>query len=220
MPKQRTPAADNKFYRQIGTHGWRDSDYFTFSAISAPFRRWMADRIDIARADILSIGCGAGELEIVLATEGHRVVGLDISHHMLKRAMQLGLERTAEADARFLPFEWDCFDLVIYPESIGHVPLIDVFNEARRVLRPGGQVWVTTYSGDLETHPKYRKYKLDDLAAAFGETGFRLAEHRFLNAKRNSIADGPSYEKSTLLYVAAVKEDAPLLPAPRRRSRR
>jgi ubiquinone/menaquinone biosynthesis C-methylase UbiE len=219
MPKQRTPAADNKFYRQIGTHGWRDSDYFTFSAISAPFRRWMAERIEKSKADILSIGCGAGELEIHLATDGHRVVGLDISHHMLKRAMQLGLQRTTEADARFLPFEWDCFDLVIFPESIGHVPLDDVFREARRVLRPGGQVWVTTYSGDLETHPRYRKYKLADLASSFDETGFRVAEHRFLNAKRNSIADGLSYEKSTLLYIAAVKEDAPK-PAPGRRGKR
>ena len=195
-----TPA---HFYRRIGTHGWRSSNYFTYGALSPAFRHWFGAALGAAPLDLLSIGCGNGELETYLAALSHRVVGLDLSHPMLKRAARAGLDRVVEADARTLPFAAASFDAAIFPESIGHLALRDVFAEARRVLRRRGALIVTTYASHLGVHSQYRRYRFADMAPALVETGFTIAEQRYLAAKQNSVTEVPSDAKATLIYLKA-----------------
>ncbi|MBZ5523626.1 MAG: hypothetical protein LAP21_15440, partial [Acidobacteriia bacterium] len=76
MQKQaKAPSAGSRFYRQIGAHGWCESDWFTYSSSSSPLRRWIADQIGAPPSLILSVGCGSGELESHLGKLGHRMVG-------------------------------------------------------------------------------------------------------------------------------------------------
>ncbi|HVA14234.1 MAG TPA: class I SAM-dependent methyltransferase [Stellaceae bacterium] len=192
-----------KFYRRIGSEGWRDSNYFTYSSSSPAFRRWLAAALGDAPARILSIGCGNGELESYLHAAGHRLVGIDLSHPMLKRAGRAGMDHPVEADARFLPFASASFEVVIYPESLGHLPLAETFGEARRVLRRRGRLLVTTYASHMGVHAHYRKYRFDQMEEALVDSGFRVDEQRFLAAKQKSVADAPSDAKATLLYVKA-----------------
>jgi SAM-dependent methyltransferase len=196
-------ASSARFYRHIGTHGWRDSNYFTYSSLSPAFRCWLAAELGAEPLDMLSIGCGNGELERQLAAAGHRLVGLDLSHPMLKRAMRAGLDTAVEADARALPFAARSFDTVIFPESIGHLALPEVFAEASRALRPGGTLIVTTYSSHTGVHPQYRKYGLDEMATALIEIGFAVEEQRYLAARPNVVVDASSDAKATLLYLKA-----------------
>jgi len=199
--KRASPA---RFYRDIGSKGWNKSNYFTYSSSSPAFRRWLAAELGDKPRDILSIGCGNGELEIYLIALGHRLTGLDPAHPMLKRAARSGLTRPVEADARFLPFAPASFDVVIFPESIGHVPLPEVFAEAKRVLKKRGALIVTTYASHVGVHAHYRKYRFADMTPAAEEAGFTVAAQRYLAAKRNSIDDAPSDAKATLLYFKAV----------------
>jgi len=192
-----------KFYRRIGSKGWRQSDYFTYSSSSPAFRLWLARELGTRPARILSIGCGNGELEGSLAAYGHRLFGMDLSHPMLLRAARNGVDFPIEGDARYLPFAPASFDVVIYPESIGHLVLAEAFAEARRVLRPRGRVIVTTYASHMGAHPRFKRYRFDQMEEALTNTGFDVDEQRFLAAKRNSIADADSDAKSTLLYVKA-----------------
>src|SRR5712691_5788319 len=104
MPKDQNASAPSRIYRQIGAHGWRESDYFTFSVRSPVLRRWIAGQLPATRMDILSVGCGTGEVENHLSELGHQVVGLDLSRPMLQRASRNGLGLPVQADARFLPF--------------------------------------------------------------------------------------------------------------------
>jgi len=199
----RQAAGLDKFYRRIGTQGWRESRYFTFSVRSPALRHWLAAQLPARSAALLSIGCGRGELEHHLSDLRHRVVGLDVSHQMLQSAQRRGLDRLVRADARALPFAAASFDVVIFPESIGHLALAEVFREAKRVLKERGRLLITTYASAVGVHPRYRKFAPADIADALGEAGFRLEERRFLKAKRNAVVEVPSDDGAELLYLSS-----------------
>src|SRR5215469_17312122 len=135
----------SKFFSKIGTQGWRDSGYDTFTYDSPALRRWVASQLTAKGSEILSIGCGAGELEHELAALGHAVIGLDLSAAMLKRARRKGLSHLVAANAGRLPFDGAQFDAVMIIESIGYLALDQVFRESRRVLRRRGRLLITTY---------------------------------------------------------------------------
>ena len=213
--KKASPA---RFYRSIGDKGWSNSNYFTYSSSSPAFRRWLLGELGERARDILSVGCGNGELEAYLIAEGHRLTGLDPAQPMLKRAARNGLKRGVGGDARALPFADASFDIVIFPESIGHVPLPEVFGEAARVLKNRGALIVTTYASHVGVHSHYRKYRFADLAPAAEAAGLEVAAQRFLAAKRHSIDDAPSDAKATLLYFRAIAGAA--APAAKRRPAR
>jgi SAM-dependent methyltransferase len=198
--KRASPA---RFYRSIGDKGWNKSNYFTYSSSSPAFREWLLAELGDKPRDILSIGCGNGELETYLIDEGHRLTGLDPAHPMLKRAARNGLKRGVGGDARALPFAAASFDIVIFPESIGHVPLPEVFAESKRVLKKRGSLIVTTYASHVGVHAHYRKYRFAEMAAAADAAGLAVTAQRFLAAKRNSIDEATNDAKATLLYFRA-----------------
>jgi ubiquinone/menaquinone biosynthesis C-methylase UbiE len=196
-------SARSAFYRGIGAKGWRKSGYTTVSFLSPAFRQWIAAQLPAKRRKVLSIGCGAGELESHLAESGHRVVGLDLSHAMLKRASRNGIELLVQADARFLPFGPGQFDVVLIPESIGHLDLDEAFGEARRVSKKRGRLLITTYAAHVETHSRYRRWGMDEIAGRLIAGGFRIAEQRYLEVKRNSVRDVTAEKQATLLYLSS-----------------
>jgi ubiquinone/menaquinone biosynthesis C-methylase UbiE len=122
---------------------------------------------------------------------------------MLKRAARNGMKRGVCGDARALPFAEASFDIVIFPESIGHVPLPEVFAETKRVLKKRGALIVTTYASHVGVHSHYRKYRFADLAPAAEAAGLAVEAQIFLAAKRHSIEEAPSDAKATLLYFRA-----------------
>ena len=207
MENKRKTFAAKKFYRRVGAHGWRGSDYFTFSARSSTVRHWIASQLPTKRKKILSIGCGGGEMENHLIDLGHFVVGLDLSDQMLKRASRRGVDPLVQADARALPFRSGSFDFVMFLESIGHLQLNPAFQEARRVLRKRGRLLITPYPKHLKTHACYRKFAMDEITEPLIDAGFRINKHRMLDAKRNRIMEVPSIGQSTLLYISSTTQD-------------
>ena len=69
------------------------------------------------------------------------------------------------------------------------------------MLRKRGRLVITTYSGTVKLHAAYQRVGLAEITAALAAAGLRVAEHRFLAAKRTSVTTVPSDEGSTLLYV-------------------
>ena len=95
----------------------------------------------------LDLGCGDGRLTLEL--RAREIVGADVSRVALDRARPRVGERDIElvelTPGAVLPFEDGRFDLVLMAETIEHV--VDVqslLSEVRRVLRPGGELAVTT----------------------------------------------------------------------------
>lgn len=207
MPKEQKSSARSKFYTQIGARGWRRSGYDTFTYDSPFFRRWIASQLAAESITMLSVGCGSGELEDHLTELGHAVVGLDLSHPMLKRASRKGLKMLVEADARRLPFGAVRFDLVMIMESIGYLDLDEVFKEARRVLKNGGRLLITTYGAGVNAHARYRKWAMDEIVNRLIAAGFRIDEQRYLDVKKKSVRDAPSDDRANLLYLSSSVEN-------------
>jgi hypothetical protein len=101
-----------------------------------------------AGKDVVDVGCGGGALVRDLAALGARPVGIEISEEQLSAARA----RDDGSGARFLvgraealPLEDGSADVVVFMRSLHHVPVEHLeagLREARRVLRPGGAVYV------------------------------------------------------------------------------
>lgn len=91
---------------------------------------------------ILELGSGAGDVAAQLAERGGRVVGIDFAANMVEVASSRFPTLQFEvADAEALPFEDDEFDVVVSCYTAHHFARPGrVFDEARRVLKPGGRI--------------------------------------------------------------------------------
>lgn len=95
----------------------------------------------------LDIGCGTAELAMRLARRGWATFGLDLCEPMLLRAKAKinghQAVHLAAGDSEHLPFPDAAFDIVICANSFHHYPNQQaVVCEMRRVLRPGGKVFI------------------------------------------------------------------------------
>lgn len=93
--------------------------------------------------EVLDVGCGAGRHLRALRARGLSAFGIDLSAVLLHDAPRA----VARADMRRLPFPDDRFDLVAcffttfgYFDS--HAEDFDVLRELRRVVRPGGLLFL------------------------------------------------------------------------------
>lgn len=125
---------------------------------------WIFEQCEIKSGmKILELGCGNGSLWVDNYDKIPRDVSItlsDISSGMLRDARRAITEinprdkrfQFVEADASMIPFEDDCFDMVIANHVLFYVDDIDkMCKEVQRVLGDGGRFVCSTYS---ENHMK------------------------------------------------------------------
>ena len=93
-------------------------------------------------ADILDLGCGAGDLVKVMRDQGYSGYGCDLSFKegaFTNELIDLGyLQKMSEDDYR-LPLDDESFDFVTSDQVFEHIQNHDfAVSEIKRVLRPGG----------------------------------------------------------------------------------
>jgi SAM-dependent methyltransferase len=100
---------------------------------------------DLRGRDVLDLGCGTGELTVLLARGGARVTGLDLSARSVdvarRRARLNGVRQGCTfvvSAAETLPFADGSFDAVVGKAVLHHVDAARVAPEIVRVLRAGG----------------------------------------------------------------------------------
>ena len=101
---------------------------------------------------VLDLGCGAGRFVAALLDAGTDPVGVELAAGALERARRNvpGAELHALGPDGAIPLEDSSVDLVWCSEVLEHVPdTAGLLSEARRVLRTGGRLLVTTPSHDL-----------------------------------------------------------------------
>ncbi len=140
----------------------------------------------------LDIACGAGYLifDILKKYEDRSVsmMGIDITHHninqLMKRARKSSVVNAigVVANAQSLPFKDGTFDFVTCIEAIEHfIDPSEAVTEMKRVLKPGGRVFLTSPSR---------------LAYLIWKKPFAMLEgpvKRFLDRKREIKQEGKSY---------------------------
>ena len=96
---------------------------------------------------MLSVGCGWHPGRHLFGAPAWRMTGVDVNADMVETLLERGeIDAGLTARAGELPFEPASFDVVLYRLVLHHVayqqPLGPVFDEAARLLRPGGALVV------------------------------------------------------------------------------
>jgi ubiquinone/menaquinone biosynthesis C-methylase UbiE len=126
-----------------------------FSTNPEPWHRWVFDRFDFPDdAELLEVGCGAGELwlqNLDRIPPGWQLTLADLSPGMVETACRAVGDRARYqvADVLELPFADAAFDGVVANHMLYHVPdRPRALAEIVRVLRPGGLFFSSTNGGD------------------------------------------------------------------------
>ncbi len=144
--------------------------------------------------NVLDVGCGAGWLARLIAqqvTQG-RVVGMDVSDEMVRRARRAHLELEnvmfIVGGADEIPWEDNFFTRVISVESAYYWPdPVRGIREIFRVLREGSSAWILInyYRDNPHCHQwgpmlpvPTRLLSADEWAAMFGAARFTDVTHR------------------------------------------
>lgn len=98
---------------------------------------------------VLDAGCGPGRDLTYFARDGVQAIGLDMSSELLRVARRQG-HRVIQADLRDIPTKSNVFSGVWACASLVHLTpsqMREALSEFRRVLRPGGRIFVTVRHG-------------------------------------------------------------------------
>ncbi len=140
--------ATKEIFDQIAP-GWYNFRHWTIfrSELEALARRWRQGRL-------LNVGCAHGP-DFLPFRQGFELHGVDFSSEMLKLALRYSRKfdftvDLAAADVRYLPYHDATFDWAIsvatYHHIEGEAERLRSLQELRRVLRPGGEAFITVWN--------------------------------------------------------------------------
>lgn len=170
--------------------------------------------------DVLEVGCGTGHWLDVMQPKARRLVGLEPSLPMLRRARGRRVRGVAET----LPFPDAAFDRIVCVNALHHFrDRFAFFTEARRVLRPGGGVmsigkdphaerdawWVYDFFPETRDIDRARFAPVRILRGELARAGFSWAEsfeadhieavHPAVDALTNGVVDRTFTSQLTVL---------------------
>jgi SAM-dependent methyltransferase len=133
---------------------WTTGDYGRFSRYMERDAEAFYRRLPIKPgAELLDVGCGAGQLALIAARAGARVTGCDIATSWLVQARRSAAAEGLsvvfeEGDAEALPYANASFDAVVSLIGAMFAPRPElVAAELIRVCRPGGIVAMANWTG-------------------------------------------------------------------------
>lgn len=208
VPSLGTEDAARAFFRHLDATIYQ-SGWFG----QPPGEPLFASLIDYSRwngARVLEIGCGLGAITGELARHHARVTALDVTWTAVSTtARRLGLAalpgQPLQGDALHLPFADASFDFVWSWGVLHHASdTAAALREARRVLRPGGEIAVMVYN-------RASLYHWVNLVARFGIGRLALL-HSSLQDVRNRFSDGRAIGGSPHVGYFTARELTHMLP--------
>lgn len=185
-PKIFTPEYYQRM-RDLESHGWwnaamRDVAGDALARAALP-----------AHGLMLDVGCGSGQTMAWFRDRypGWRTVGLDVAFDGLRAARAGFGERVLGASALELPLADATVDAVVTLDVLQHLPLDGgdrrALAEMRRVLRPGGVLFIRTNAQTTPETPDdpahlFRRYRGRDLRAAIESAGLQVLRLGRVNA--------------------------------------
>ena len=106
-------------------------------------RELLSEALSLESGEVLSVGCGWHPGRHLFPAPAFRLTAVDVNGDMVASAVAGGqADDGLVARAGELPFDDGSFDVVLYRLVLHHLayqgPLAPCFEEARRLLRPGG----------------------------------------------------------------------------------
>ena len=145
--------------------GW---DQAAYEASTALFFESVRELQLPSRSRSLDLGCGPGAYSAALDSLGFRVVGVDLSREMLRRARTREVPALIQAAGTRLPFRSGTFDLIFALGVLQSVRKPEgVISEVAQLLRPGGILILSVLNGEylalrmkerLKGRPEYGEF--------------------------------------------------------------
>lgn len=181
--------------------------------------KWINERSGLR---ILDIGAGTGRYAIPLSEEGHDVTAVDLTPYNIgilrQKAERLGVSLTARIGnaLRLKKEEDDAYDLVFLFGPMYHLfseeEKVDALREAKRVLKPGGKLFVSYIMNDFAV---VKFGFMEDHAEKSYYSGKLDADFHVMNEKKDLFSydrteDLDRYNESAgLTLVERVSQDGP-----------
>lgn len=166
--------------------------------------KWLSAFAPLKREGVLfEPGCGSGRISNRFARAGLTVVGLDITHAMIKKAQQNAVEEGLAgrvlyfiADAEHLPFGEGVFDGCFFAGFLHHLdePLRGL-KEIRRVLKRGSRIF------GMDNHKSSARWVFDLLMKVSPLWKEEGGTHQTISVPQlKAWAGGSGFEFSALPY--------------------
>ncbi len=107
------------------------------------------DLLDLPGKRVVDVGCGSGGLTRLMTRAGANVIGIECNPRQLGKVRTIekaGNERYLEGWGEALPLEDESADILVYFNSLHHVPVENqdqALVEAARVLVPDGLLYIS-----------------------------------------------------------------------------
>lgn len=141
-------------YKNATNLNTRISIHSKYSVNKTGFGNWIVSNYEIKEGmRILELGCGTGDMwkgHLELLDNISEIILTDFSAGMLQSTQEMLGEKEcisyAVVDIQNIPYEDDCFDMVIANMMLYHVPDIHKgLSEVQRVLKKDGTFYCATY---------------------------------------------------------------------------
>jgi 2-polyprenyl-6-hydroxyphenyl methylase/3-demethylubiquinone-9 3-methyltransferase len=133
-------------------------DFAPLHALNPVRVRFVEERCALPGRHVLDVGCGGGLLAEALVGRGAQVAGIDLADGMIEVARLHAHESGIAVDYRVASVELmateapGAFDVVTCMEMLEHVPdPAATFASFARLLRPGGDLFVSTINRNLKS---------------------------------------------------------------------
>lgn len=192
------PGAGHRYHPPISSDEF-DEEYFARLS-QARHHWWVRGMVDLAArmvgpiptgTRVLDLGCGSGANFDWLNGEGARLQGTDLSPAALAfcRALPAGSPPLTCSTITHLPYASGSFDLVVNADVLQHIDAaraVEALREIRRVLVPGGRLFVRTNAAfgraGVAVRDDWRLYRPATLRAELKSAGFSVARLTHANA--------------------------------------
>lgn len=186
---------------------WDLNSQFHQSEIAHPYQIWFKKRIlqsfglEPRNKSILEVGCGVGSFCCLLKNKTNQIYGVDFSPKMVSAAKKnCPSVCFSQASADKLPFADKSFDTVVAIMLFHHLQsqglLKQSLREIKRVLKPGGEIYILDHSGSL----------LSSLTLSI----FNFAKKIFVILKGNFTSSGSNLEIPFSLANSFILKDKEL----------
>lgn len=140
----------------------------------------IAETLDIAGKTIFDVGSGEGNVTREMTKAGAHVIGVDPNPKqiaLVETIEPVGDEKYIEAPGEDLPFPDASADIVVFNNSLHHVPVEQqpkALEEAARVLKPGGNLFVAE---PLAEGPGHELSKIFNDESEIRATAYEAIKH-------------------------------------------
>jgi SAM-dependent methyltransferase len=145
------PPPEGSYYGPIGDFQGAEYDRNAFALGTEQEVAFLVEALELVPGmRVIDVGCGTGRHTAALAGLGLEVVGVDLSHGLLRAALGRGAGHLLQADARAVPLPDGCADAVLClcQGGFGITPGDDeqVLAELARLLTSGARLALTAFS--------------------------------------------------------------------------